>query len=275
MAKLIRCQAGHVFDSMAHTLCPECARLGIVHDSDRGRRDTAAADGANTNGHAHQLVTIAGFAIPLSWLIGCAALVGIGLLFWSVRPAQPPAANQTAAATASPTPQAGSPAPVQAPASGNLADELTDWNISAQAQMQSNVGSRMPLELPGAKRITTQELLQIGSKSLLIDVLNDSDNHVTIPGAVHVPGGGNYGSGRFDDRLQRNLSNVLATLTRRNNEHPIVFFCVGAQCWESYNAALRAMQMGYRNVIWYRGGVASWKAANLPLERPAAVYRVR
>ena len=155
------------------------------------------------------------------------------------------------------------------------ADELTNWDIPAQTHMQSNVGTRTPVELPGAKRITTQELLQIGSKSLLIDVLNDSGNHVTIPGAVHVPGSGNYGNGRFDGRLQLNLSNVLATLTQRNGEYPIVFFCEGAQCWESYNAALRAMQMGYRNVSWYRGGIASWKAANLPLERPVAVYRIR
>jgi PQQ-dependent catabolism-associated CXXCW motif protein len=232
------------------------------------RKTRATAD---SGGNARVLAS----AIPVNWLIGGAALVSVGLLFWWMRPAQPPAANQQQTATASSQAQTGRSAPTRAPTPVNHADELTDWNIPAQTQMQSSVGTRTPLELPGAKRINTQELLQIASKSLLIDVLNDSGQHITIPGAVHVPGGGNYGNGRFDDRLQRNLSNVLATLTNRNAEHPIVFFCVGAECWESYNAALRAMRMGYNNVLWYRGGIASWKAANQPLERPAAVYRVR
>ena len=43
---------------------------------------------------------------------------------------------------------------------------------------------------------------------------------------------------------------------------------------ESYNAALRAMQLGYRNVLWYRGGLSAWIAANQQLQQPAAVRDV-
>ena len=175
--------------------------------------------------------------------------------------------------TGLPTPPGLVPAPQQVP--GNLADELTDWGIPAQADIQSNIGSRTPVELPGGKRISTQELLQIGRQSRLVDVLDERRRHVTIPGAIHVPGGGNFGEGRFDDNLQSQLTKVLATLTDGNLDAPLVFFCQGAQCWESYNAALRALKIGHRHVIWYRGGLASWKAANLPLRRPAAVYRIR
>ena len=32
----------------------------------------------------------------------------------------------------------------------------------------------------------------------------------------------------------------------------------------SYNAALRLDALGYENLYWYRGGIAAWKAANLP-----------
>ena len=32
----------------------------------------------------------------------------------------------------------------------------------------------------------------------------------------------------------------------------------------SYNAALRFDALGYENLYWYRGGIAAWKAANLP-----------
>ena len=47
---------------------------------------------------------------------------------------------------------------------------------------------------------------------------------------------------------------------------PIVFYSRGRN-WHGANAALRAVKLGYRNVGWYRGGLESWKAANLPLAK--------
>ena len=47
---------------------------------------------------------------------------------------------------------------------------------------------------------------------------------------------------------------------------PMVFFCQGAHCWESYNASLRAIDLGYTNVYWYRGGLSSWQEAGLPVD---------
>lgn len=179
-----------------------------------------------------------------------------------------PAANANPVAPAAPPPAA----PKQT--SKNLANELTDWGIPQQLVLQRNVGSYTPTTLPGARRITTDELRQLGDKALLIDVLDEGNNHTTIPRAVHIPGAGNFGGGRFDDRLQRNFGNVLAQLTNRNLDQTLVFFCEGAQCWESYNAALRAINMGYRQVLWYRGGLNSWKAASLPLVAPAGIYSV-
>jgi hypothetical protein len=34
----------------------------------------------------------------------------------------------------------------------------------------------------------------------------------------------------------------------------------------SYNAALRAINAGYTNVLWYRGGIEAWKMAGLPTQ---------
>lgn len=41
---------------------------------------------------------------------------------------------------------------------------------------------------------------------------------------------------------------------------PLVFHCQSTQCWMSYNAALRAIHMGYTQVYWYRGGVEAWQS---------------
>jgi PQQ-dependent catabolism-associated CXXCW motif protein len=131
------------------------------------------------------------------------------------------------------------------------------------------------MNLPGARRITTQEMVQIGLQHLLIDVMDDTGHHLTIPGAVYLPGAGDYGRGRFNDQIQKNFLDLLSHLTRRNADQPIIFFCYGAECWEAYNATLRAINMGFRNVLWYRGVLASWKAANFPLVEPAEIDPVR
>jgi PQQ-dependent catabolism-associated CXXCW motif protein len=156
----------------------------------------------------------------------------------------------------------------------NYMDETTEWNVPQQTVLQRNVGSRTPTNLPGARRITTEELRQTTAQYLLIDVL-DGRPHNTIPGAIYMPGAGNYGRGSFNDQLQKKLFKVLADLTKNNHNQPIVFFCEGAECWESYNAALRAINMGFRNVLWYRGGLESWRAAELPTAEPAATYAIR
>ena len=58
----------------------------------------------------------------------------------------------------------------------------------------------------------------------------------------------------------------LKTLAKSNMATPLVFFCEGAKCWESYNAALRALKIGFTRVYWYRGGLMAWQAADLPVK---------
>jgi rhodanese-related sulfurtransferase len=52
---------------------------------------------------------------------------------------------------------------------------------------------------------------------------------------------------------------------------PIVFMCLSSECWISYNASLHAIEGGYKDVIWYRGGAEVWKAAGLELKAPTPV----
>jgi PQQ-dependent catabolism-associated CXXCW motif protein len=171
-----------------------------------------------------------------------------------------------------PAPQTWPATPV---AAKNYADETTDWGVKEQTVLKKDLGKKTPMVLPGARRITTQELQQIGPQSLLVDVLDDTDHHITLPGAVHVPGAGNYGGGRFNDKLQKKFDKLLMEVTGDNLDRQLVFFCYGAECWESYNAALRAISIGFHNVLWYRGGLESWKDAELPLAPPAVIHPVK
>jgi PQQ-dependent catabolism-associated CXXCW motif protein len=267
-AGMIRCAEGHVFDSSLGR-CPVCGWQAPGTGKLLARHWTQSLVFSEP-------LKAAGAAKPMQLgMAGAVAAAIIGVIVYAVWPSPPPkpADNKPTNSDVVPPKPAIPPPPKPAEAK-NLADELTDWGVPQQSTLQRNVGFYTPVNLPGARRITTDEVQHIGEQSLLIDVLDETNGHLTIPRAVHIPGAGNFGAGRFDDRLQKTLSSLLAKLTNTNLDQQIVFFCEGAQCWESYNAALRALNMGYHNVLWYRGGLASWKAANLPVAAPAEIYSV-
>lgn len=46
----------------------------------------------------------------------------------------------------------------------------------------------------------------------------------------------------------------------------LVFYCSNPMCMKAPNAARRAKQMGYGNVLVMSAGISGWLAANLPTE---------
>jgi rhodanese-related sulfurtransferase len=61
--------------------------------------------------------------------------------------------------------------------------------------------------------------------------------------------------------------------THTDLTEPIVLFCAGPLCWESYNACLRAEQMGFTRIYWYRGGHAAWGDAGYAFEEAGRRHR--
>ncbi|GEM_PF-1079395 len=150
------------------------------------------------------------------------------------------------------------------------ADETRDYGIPAQETLESNLGSPTPLEIPGGARITTGQLVQLMGQAnppLVVDVLNDNHPQV-LPGAAFIPVGGAPGS--FTDQYQKQFIDALEPLAG-SLQMPLVFYCAGPSCWESYNAALRARRAGYSSIYWYRGGLVAWREAGLPLAAKPAV----
>lgn len=150
--------------------------------------------------------------------------------------------------------------------SGSFADEDRDYGVAAQATLQANVGSATPLTIPVGKRLTTAELqalLAQNKSTVLIDVL-DNQHPRTIANALFMPFVG--APGTLTDQIQPMVEQTLAKIVADDPQRPLVFFCAGSQCWESYNAVLRANAAKIRNPYWYRGGLASWEAARLPMQ---------
>jgi PQQ-dependent catabolism-associated CXXCW motif protein len=122
-----------------------------------------------------------------------------------------------------------------------------------------------PTKIPGAQVITTEALHAFHQREpgtfLIFDVLGDSKG---LPGAQNALPAGRSGS--FTDDTQREFVKYLQQVTQGKKDLPLVFYCQSVYCWMSYNAALRAVQLGYTQVFWYRGGIEAWQQAELPTQ---------
>ena len=146
-------------------------------------------------------------------------------------------------------------------------NEEVDFGVPAQTTLQREVGTATPLTVPGVPTITTTELMnavRAGKPMVLVDALKDG-HAKTLPAAVSMPFAGAYGEGSFGDQTQAVVAKALHDVLKGREDVPVIAFCAGARCWESYNAVLRARAAGVRNIAWYRGGLAAWKAAGFPL----------
>ncbi|MEZ5932512.1 MAG: quinoprotein dehydrogenase-associated putative ABC transporter substrate-binding protein [Alphaproteobacteria bacterium] len=133
----------------------------------------------------------------------------------------------------------------------------------------------VPATLDGADVLTTEQLQTLvkAEAPLLIDVMpaprKPKDTGLWIaPKRDNIPGShwlANTGYGELSAEFADFFEDELARLTEGDPSRRLVFYCE-ADCWMSWNAAKRALALGYDNVAWYPAGSDGWKAAGLPLE---------
>jgi PQQ-dependent catabolism-associated CXXCW motif protein len=185
------------------------------------------------------------------------------------------------AAAPQPTPPARPahvPGPGGAPAPDSQEAELArmepierkDMGVPARATLHSGqMHGPTPNSIPGGRLVTTREIYELvqrtqGDRNTAprsFDILGGAER---LPGALLAVPAGQPGS--FDDAAQREFGQFLQSVTQGRKDLPMIFYCASTQCWMSYNAALRAIQLGYSQVLWYRGGIEAWKHARLPLQ---------
>lgn len=142
-----------------------------------------------------------------------------------------------------------------------IQQERQDFGVAPQAQLQQNMHGPTPTSIPGGQVITTDGVLGLIQQAqqngvLIFHVLGPGN---TIPGALNAAPASQAGT--FSDQTQQEFGQFLQQVTQGNKARPMVFYCMSTQCWMSYNAALRAINMGYANVLWYRGGIEAWQQA--------------
>jgi rhodanese-related sulfurtransferase len=144
--------------------------------------------------------------------------------------------------------------------------ERQDMGVQPTAQLRSGgMHGPTPASIPGGRLITTPEVAQLlgnlQSQALVFDVLGGQQ---MLPNAIPVVPAAQGGT--FQDQTQQEFGNYLQQVTQGRKDRPMIFYCQSVQCWMSYNAALRAINLGYTSVLWYRGGIEAWQQAGLPLQ---------
>jgi len=141
-----------------------------------------------------------------------------------------------------------------------------------------NYRAPVPATLAGAKVVDTAALIKLladNPRVIVIDVLAQEprpprlapDNvwlpppHEGIKGAVWLP---NVGYGHLTPEQLRYFTEGLARISEGDKSRPLVLYC-RSHCWMSWNAARRALTLGYRQVVWYPDGVEGWKQAGQPM----------
>lgn len=165
-----------------------------------------------------------------------------------------------------PPPPARGQAPVsQVPVTG-ASNEGQDFGVAPTRQLRptDQLGGPTPTSIPGGRVIDTRTLSQLvrsGQGAVLLLHAHAGPEH--LPGAVAVVPAAQGGS--FDDQVQQGFGQYLQQATGGDKAKMLVVYCGGTHCWGSYNAALRAIRMGYGNVHWYRGGIDAWRQAGFPV----------
>ena len=141
-----------------------------------------------------------------------------------------------------------------------------------------NYRSPTPATLRGARVIGTDEAETIwrNHSAAFVDVLPRPPRprnlpegtlwrdqpRPNIPGSIWLP---DTGYGELAPSMADYFQNGLEKATNGDYARAVVLYCL-ADCWMSWNAARRALLLGYSNVVWYPEGTDGWRVAHLPLQ---------
>ncbi|MDB5814206.1 MAG: hypothetical protein JWN23_1323 [Rhodocyclales bacterium] len=155
-----------------------------------------------------------------------------------------------------------------APSEQYYGDEQYGGGLTrAHGLRTEDLGDTPPQDLDEIKKFSTRELavaLKRAQAPVLIDVINLDD---VIPTALSLLYGGfAFADTVKDSAYEARFAGLLKLLSPDKNQ--AIIFYSKKRDWSSANAAMRAKRIGYSQVGWYRGGLESWKAADLPVASP-------
>lgn len=109
-----------------------------------------------------------------------------------------------------------------------------------------------PALLAGATTVDAEQLIELidtRPDAVLVDSRTSEDHHQgNIEGSQHL----------IDS--ETNCKTLAGMLSGKDT--PVIFYCNGVKCDRSDNAVTSAVDCGYTEICWFRGGIEEWRAKN-------------
>jgi rhodanese-related sulfurtransferase len=123
-----------------------------------------------------------------------------------------------------------------------------------------------PESLEGGKIVSAEETKALVGNSGVhfFDMrkpINYGKGH--IPGAVSTP----YQWTKKGSDMHARTGSFDTSKLPADKNATVVFYSDGPTGWKSYKASEAAIEAGYTNVRYFRGGFSTWTGKNMPVER--------
>ncbi len=112
-----------------------------------------------------------------------------------------------------------------------------------------------PDHVPGAVTVTAEELIKLVFSNPDIVLIDSRKKSEFLKG--HIEGAVNILNTQMH---QKDLEAIAA-----DKNIAILFYCNGERCLRSYDAVSKALDWGYSNIFWFRGGWKEWTEKRFPV----------
>lgn len=126
------------------------------------------------------------------------------------------------------------------------------WLMPAMAKKDA------PESIPGTTKVAAEDVVKlVTSKSdlIIIDARKASDRSSAgwIEGSIGLPN---------TDTSVETLAKYIPSKTT-----PVLFYCNGVKCGRSVESSKIAIEAGYKEIYWFRGGWEEWTEKGLPVSK--------
>ena len=119
-------------------------------------------------------------------------------------------------------------------------------------------GSRPTVRIVSATDLAALLKREDPSRLILLDLREARDFAIG-----HLPGASSLPFALFAETFEKRVAEGWPGAGRIRL--PLVLYCYGPECIRSREAGAQAARLGFRDVVWFRGGVQEWLAAGYPL----------
>lgn len=139
-----------------------------------------------------------------------------------------------------------------------LAVALVFYSTFCQAS-ETGTAVNAPDHIPGSTKVNAEGLIdlldRIPDALLIIDARINSDRkHGYIEDSISLP----------------DINTTCASLAEviPASGTPVLFYCNGPKCGRSVKSVRIALECGYTDIYWFRGGFEEWRAKGYPILKP-------